>query len=102
MRPIADLTLSGLLTQSKPATSALPSEGERRVQRMLMVVVFPAPFGPRKPKTSPSFTVKEMSSTAVRDLNRFVKSSALIIAINHQLRHRLGGDRRGDKGTRRR
>ena len=29
-----------------------------------MVVVLPAPFGPRRPKTSPSLTVKEMPSTA--------------------------------------
>src|SRR5207247_3610292 len=31
---------------------------------MRMVVDFPAPFGPRKPSTSPRSTVNEMSSTA--------------------------------------
>jgi hypothetical protein len=33
------------------------------------VVVFPAPLGPRKPKISPFFTVREMLSTALRDSN---------------------------------
>ena len=31
-----------------------------------MVVVFPAPFGPRNPKTSPAFSVNETFSTMVR------------------------------------
>ena len=50
---------------------------------MLMVVVLPAPFGPRKPKTSPSFTEKEMPSTAVRVLNCFGK------ILNVDDRHKL-------------
>jgi hypothetical protein len=29
-----------------------------------MVVVLPAPFGPRKPKIDPAFTLKEILSTA--------------------------------------
>ena len=33
------------------------------------VVVFPAPFGPKIPKTSPSRTSNEMPSTAVRPPN---------------------------------
>ncbi|MBV8244287.1 MAG: hypothetical protein JOZ38_00045 [Candidatus Eremiobacteraeota bacterium] len=33
----------------------------------LMVVVFPAPFGPRKPKNSPAETRSEISSTAVNE-----------------------------------
>jgi hypothetical protein len=32
----------------------------------LMVVVFPAPFGPRNPKNSPASTRSEISSTAVK------------------------------------
>ena len=32
---------------------------------ILMVVVLPAPFGPRRPKNSPWFTEKEMSFTAL-------------------------------------
>ena len=40
---------------------------------MFMVVVLPAPFGPRRPKSSPVFTVKEMWSTAVNPLNNLSK-----------------------------
>src|SRR3990172_5431692 len=82
MRPIDDRTSSGLFAQSKPAISALAPVGERSVQRILMVVVLPAPLGPRKPKSSPSSTEKEMLSTAVRDLNRFVRFCAVMIAIS--------------------
>jgi len=32
----------------------LPLPGISRVVRILMVVVFPAPFGPMKPKIAPS------------------------------------------------
>ena len=36
-----------------------------KVVNTLMVVLFPAPFGPRKPKKSPFFTLNEMWSTAL-------------------------------------
>src|SRR5437773_5203568 len=39
------------------------------------VVVFPAPFGPRKPKTSPSRTSRSMPSTATRSPKCFVSFS---------------------------
>jgi hypothetical protein len=48
---------------------------------MLMVVVLPAPLGPRNPNTSPSFTEKEMSSTAVRDLNFLVRLLTVMMDI---------------------
>src|ERR1700686_3151434 len=38
-----------------------------------MVVVLPAPFGPRKPKTSPGLSEKETPSTIVRLPMTFVK-----------------------------
>jgi hypothetical protein len=38
---------------------------DARVSSILIVVVLPAPFGPKKPKISPSSTSKEMSSTAL-------------------------------------
>ena len=38
---------------SKPATEAVPSEGSSRVVSILMVVVLPAPLGPRRPKIAP-------------------------------------------------
>ncbi len=39
-----------------------------------IVVVFPLPFGPRKPNTWPRSTVSETRSTATIDGNRLVKS----------------------------
>src|SRR5580700_8706218 len=45
-----------------------------------MVVDLPAPFGPRKPRTSPRSTEKETPSTARLAPNIFVKFSTLIIA----------------------
>src|SRR3972149_6304923 len=46
---------------------------------MRMVVDLPAPFGPRKPSTSPRSTLKEMSSTARFAPNDFTRFSTLII-----------------------
>ena len=49
-----------------PATEADPDVGAISVPRIRTVVVLPAPFGPRNPKTSPRATVKDTSRTAVR------------------------------------
>src|SRR5262249_18365010 len=49
---------------SWPATRAVPDVAFARVQRILMVVVLPAPFGPRKPKGSPRATSKSVPRTA--------------------------------------
>ena len=45
-------------------TRAPPDVGRASPVNMRMVVVLPAPFGPRKPKTSPSRTAKSMPATA--------------------------------------
>ena len=58
---------------------ALPEVGVMKPASMRMVVVFPAPFGPRNPSTSPGLTVKVTSSTAVSDSYRLVRCSVLII-----------------------
>ena len=42
-----------------------PLEGEIKVVRSLMVVDFPAPFGPKNPKTWPDWTENWISSTAL-------------------------------------
>ena len=47
---------------------------------MRIVVVFPAPLGPRKPKNSPSRTSKSMPATAVRSPKTFVRPRARISA----------------------
>lgn len=44
--------------------SAVPLVGDCSPARMLSVVVFPAPFTPRKPNTSPRGTPKDRSRTA--------------------------------------
>ena len=68
-------------TMSLPLSSACPEVGAMSVESMLMVVVFPAPLGPRKPNISPLFTSKEMLSTAVTVLNRLVRFSVRTATI---------------------
>ncbi len=43
---------------------AVPSSGGSRVHRTLTRVVFPAPFGPRRPKSSPFLILRSRWSTA--------------------------------------
>ncbi len=50
-----------------------------------MVVVFPAPLGPRNQKIEPSLTSKVTSLTAVIFPNLFIKFSTLIIVIFNSL-----------------
>jgi hypothetical protein len=49
---------------------AVPEVGESVVVRMEIVVVLPAPFGPRNVKNSPASTPKETPSTAFRSAPR--------------------------------
>ena len=53
--------------QSMPSMVAIPLSGRMNPMRFLMVTVFPAPFGPRKPKTSPRST-ENVTSNAPRPL----------------------------------
>src|SRR3989442_2337742 len=62
--PIRDRTAAGSCETSMPATCASPEVGRSSVQRMLIVVVLPAPLGPRKPKTSPCSTARSIPRTA--------------------------------------
>jgi hypothetical protein len=48
-----------------PATTAVPAEGSIRAVSIRTVVVLPAPFGPRKPKTDPAGMVRVRASTAL-------------------------------------
>jgi hypothetical protein len=47
-----------------PSSVTWPESALRRPSTISSVVVFPAPFGPRMPKNSPSATVNETPSTA--------------------------------------
>ena len=52
--------------QRRAAVTNLPSVGRRKPVMTLKAVVLPAPFGPIRPTTSPSYTVKLMSAMAMR------------------------------------
>src|SRR2546426_3491341 len=70
MQAIDARTSSSAFEMLSPFTQAVPLVGMRRVVRILMRVVFPAPFGPRRPKTSPSNTSR---STALRATTSFFR-----------------------------
>ena len=63
-RPITLRTSLGFLITSIPATSARPESGVSSVVRTRTVVVFPAPLGPKSPRTVPSSTSSERPSSA--------------------------------------
>ena len=46
------------------SSSALPDVGRRRFSRSLSVVLLPAPFGPRRPKTPPAEISNDRASSA--------------------------------------
>src|SRR5215831_12549362 len=63
----------GAVATSCPQTIAVPAVGATKPVIIFIFVELPAPFGPRKPRTSPCGTVKETSSTATsgpKDLTR--------------------------------
>ena len=55
---------SSIAVGGRPSTSASPALGRSRPSSARIVVVLPAPLGPRKPVTVPASTEKERSSTA--------------------------------------
>src|SRR5262249_17832678 len=62
-------------TPSWRAPGASPPLGCMSVHRTEIVVVFPAPLGPRNPNSSPGSTENEMPSTAVNSPNRLTSPS---------------------------
>ena len=69
-----------MLAYGRPRTVAEPAVGRTRPSTIRIVVLLPAPFGPRKPVTRPGRTSKLRSSTAVHPPEAF--------------RQAPGGDRR--------
>jgi hypothetical protein len=61
---------------SSPNTVRVPSVTGETQPIMRIVDVFPAPFGPRKPKASPRCRSKSMPSTATKSPKRFTRSRA--------------------------
>ena len=79
----ADLAaaLSRLTRDVVPADDGVARRsGLSRVQSIEIVVVLPAPLGPRKPKISPRGTSNETPSTAVKSPN-FLQSSVTSMAL---------------------
>src|SRR6516162_893076 len=76
--PICLFTSTGWARKSSPSNSIRPEVGASRPVNILMVVDFPAPFGPRKPKNCPACTRKSMLSTAVSGPNVLVSLSVAI------------------------
>src|SRR5579864_1404549 len=73
---------------SRPATDAEPDVFLSRVVRTLIVVLLPAPFGPRNPKNSPSCTWNEIPSTAfVPSAYTTTRSLTSIISANFSPTH---------------
>jgi len=63
-----------------PKTESEPPDRGETHWIIFIVVVFPAPFGPRNPKTSPFCTVNEIPSTATVPLNSFFSPEAAMIS----------------------
>src|SRR3979411_2153996 len=72
---------SGDSATSCPPTLTLPEVAGMKPVIMRMVVDLPAPFGPRKPSTSPRATLNEMPSTARFAPNVLTRFSILIIGF---------------------
>src|SRR5688572_27341487 len=70
---------TGSARTSMPLTRTVPAVGRERPAMMRMVVVLPAPFGPRKPKISPAAASRVSRSTAVKSPYLFVRSRISII-----------------------
>src|ERR1039457_1140424 len=79
------LTSMGFSITSKPATLAVPEVGGRKQVSTRIVVVLPAPLGPRKPTICPFSTSKEMLSTATVRAYRLVSPSTFIINVVSQI-----------------
>ncbi len=60
----------------------MPLVGFSSVVSTLMVVVLPAPFGPRNAKISPFFTSNDTSFTAAKSPNFFTRFSTRIMLLS--------------------
>src|SRR4029450_4099332 len=74
-------TYIGSPVMSVPSRSTLPESGDARPTTIENVVVLPAPFGPRRPTTSPEEISRLTPRTPVRPLYDLVRSSVRRIGI---------------------
>src|SRR5262245_47162821 len=96
------LTPSGSLLTSTPPTTAVPAVGLSKPHNMRIVVDFPAPLAPRKPKISPGLTENDRSFTATKFPNRRVNPRTSIevsamSASHHALKACFGESYRGER-----
>src|SRR2546430_4146555 len=77
-QPIRCFTCIGSRRALNPATYAAPSVMSVKPVSNLIIVVLPAPFGPRSPKTVPEATFRVTWSTAVSLPYTFVRFSVTI------------------------
>ena len=78
LRHVADILAHGFRLAAHIEAGDLrarPDVGLSRPHNMRIVVDLPAPFGPRKPKTSPLRTSRLMRSTATKSPNRLTRFS---------------------------
>jgi hypothetical protein len=66
MKPSDAFAASGSRSRSWPLTTMRPAVGFKSPAIMRMLVVLPAPFGPRKPWICPGATLSDTPSTAVK------------------------------------
>ena len=101
LRHVADLGLArGRLDDraAGPATTTSPPSRRRIPQTIEIVVVLPAPFGPRRPYVSPGAISKLTPSTAWRSPNRLrrpLQRSTGVTDVGS--RRRLDDDGRGER-----
>src|SRR5689334_6994875 len=79
MKPREDLACSGSRARSWPLIVIRPAVGLSSPAIMRMVVVLPAPLGPRKPWISPGSTERLTPSTAVNDPYLLTSASTAIM-----------------------
>src|SRR5437868_15132602 len=79
---------------SYPPTEIAPEVGGMKPVIMRMVVDLPAPFGPRKPSTSPFSTLNEIPSTARFGPKVLTRLSILIIGNDLEFRTLSGTSER--------
>ena len=67
-------TSIGCVTGSIPSSVMLPAVGRSSVVSIWMVVVLPAPLGPRNAKISPAWTSNDTPSTAFKSPKCLLRS----------------------------
>ena len=79
--PIFCFASSGYFRISVPPMYSSPASGAMTPVIILMVVVFPAPFGPKNPKISPLFASNERLSTALAAERPYVFETFCTVSI---------------------